>query len=152
MVLHQPRHPIGVTNSRHFFIQSEVNPKPFVTRSPSFTRACQRCVITSSSDWFTGLSVSVMIGSSDYFGFFYVIHLKTSLVTIITSTFTRGQVDESLKTSMKAFCSKQRYQYWGQVRINRLLCFSFYAVVCKYMRDLFAILTVFLFGRCFSAS
>jgi len=27
---------------------------------------------------------------------------------------TRGQVDESLKTSMKAFCSKQRYQYWGR--------------------------------------
>lgn len=27
---------------------------------------------------------------------------------------SRGQVDESLKTSMKAFCSRQRYQYWGQ--------------------------------------
>lgn len=26
----------------------------------------------------------------------------------------RGQVDESLKTSMKAFCSKKRYEYWGR--------------------------------------
>ncbi|XP_078374534.1 nucleoporin NUP188-like isoform X2 [Oculina patagonica] len=27
---------------------------------------------------------------------------------------SRGQVDESLKTSMKTFCSKHKYQYWGQ--------------------------------------
>ncbi|CAH3134960.1 unnamed protein product [Pocillopora meandrina] len=27
---------------------------------------------------------------------------------------SRGQIDDSLKTSMKAFCSENRYQYWGQ--------------------------------------
>ena len=28
----------------------------------------------------------------------------------------RGQIDESLRSCMKEFCSKQRYHYWGQVR------------------------------------
>ncbi|XP_022809524.1 nucleoporin NUP188 homolog isoform X2 [Stylophora pistillata] len=27
---------------------------------------------------------------------------------------SRGQIDDSLKTSMKTFCSENRYQYWGQ--------------------------------------
>ncbi|RMX38057.1 hypothetical protein pdam_00003086 [Pocillopora damicornis] len=27
---------------------------------------------------------------------------------------SRGQIDDSLKTSLKAFCSENRYQYWGQ--------------------------------------
>ena len=47
---------IGLENSRHFFIQSEVKPKPIVIRSHAFSRASrQRHVFTSSFDWFTCL-------------------------------------------------------------------------------------------------
>ena len=43
----------------HFFIQSDVNPKPIVTRSHVFSRAlCQLHVCTSRFDWFIGLPVS----------------------------------------------------------------------------------------------
>ena len=52
------RHTIGLKNSRHFFIQPEVKPKPIITRSHAFSRAlCQLHLITSSFDWFTVLSV-----------------------------------------------------------------------------------------------
>ena len=54
----------------HLFIQSEVKPKPIVTRSHAFSRALrQPHVITSSFDWFNVLSVSYVIGQSNYFGF-----------------------------------------------------------------------------------
>ena len=60
----------GLKDSRHFFIQSEVKPKPTVTRSHAFSRALRQLhVITSSFDWFTVLSVFFVIGQSDYFGF-----------------------------------------------------------------------------------
>ena len=39
-------------------------------RSNTFSRALRRLhVFASSFDWFTGLSVSFVIGQSDYFGF-----------------------------------------------------------------------------------
>ena len=61
---------IGLKDSRHLFIQSEVKPKPIVTRSHAFSRALrQPHVITSSFDWFNVLSVSYVIGQSNYFGF-----------------------------------------------------------------------------------
>ena len=61
---------IGSKFSRHFFNQSEVKPKPIVTRACTFSRAlCRLRVITSSFDWFTGLSLSFLIGQSNYFGF-----------------------------------------------------------------------------------
>ena len=61
---------IGLKNSRHFFIQSEVQPKPIVTRSHAFSRALRQLpVITSSFDWFTVLSVFFVIGQSNYFGY-----------------------------------------------------------------------------------
>ena len=54
---------IGLKNSRHFFIQSEVQPKPIVTRSHAFSRALRQLpVITSSFDLFTVLFVLFMIG------------------------------------------------------------------------------------------
>jgi hypothetical protein len=57
------RYTIGLKNSRHFFIQSEVKPELIVTCSHTFSRALrQPHVITSSFDWFTGLSVSFVIG------------------------------------------------------------------------------------------
>ena len=61
---------IGSKFSRHFFNQSEVKPKPIVARACTFSRAlCRVRVITSSFDWFTGLSSSFLIGQSNYFGF-----------------------------------------------------------------------------------
>ena len=57
------RHTIGFKNSRHFFIQSEVKPKPIVTHWHVFSCALRQLpVITSSFDWFTVLSVSFVIG------------------------------------------------------------------------------------------
>ena len=56
--------------SRHFLNQSEVKPKPIVTYSHAFSRAWHgRHVFVSSSDWFTGLFTTVVIGQSNYFGF-----------------------------------------------------------------------------------
>ena len=53
------RYTIGSKNSSHFFIQSEVKPKPIVTRSHAFSRALRQLHVTTSSfDWLTGLSVS----------------------------------------------------------------------------------------------
>ena len=44
------------------FKQSEVIPKPIVARQCTFSRAlCRLRVITSSFDWFTGLSPSFLI-------------------------------------------------------------------------------------------
>ena len=61
---------IGLKDLRHLFIQSEVKPKPIVTRSHAFSRALrQPHVVTSSFDWFNVLSVSYVIGQSNYFGF-----------------------------------------------------------------------------------
>ena len=70
MVLHFLHDAIGLKDSRHLSIQSEVKPKPIVTRSHAFSRALrQPHVITSSFDWFNVLSVSYVIGQSNYFGF-----------------------------------------------------------------------------------
>ena len=70
MLLHFLHDAIGLKDSRHLFIQSEVKPKPIVTRSHAFSRALrQPHVITSSFDWFNVLSVSYVIGQSNYFGF-----------------------------------------------------------------------------------
>ena len=61
---------IGLKNARHFLNQSEVKPKPIVTCSRTFSRALHQLhVFALSFDWFTGLSVSFVIGQSDYFGF-----------------------------------------------------------------------------------
>ena len=61
---------IGSKFSRHFFNQSEVKPKPIVARACTFSRAlCRLRVITSSFDWFTGLSPSFLIGQRNNFGF-----------------------------------------------------------------------------------
>ena len=60
---------IGLTNSCHFFIHAEVRPKPIVTRLQRlYCVLHQLHVITSSFVWFTGLSVSYVIGLSDKFG------------------------------------------------------------------------------------
>ena len=48
----------------------EVRPKPIVARACTFSRAlCRLRVITLSFDKFTGFSLSILIGQSNYFGF-----------------------------------------------------------------------------------
>ncbi len=60
---------IGLKISRHFLSQSEVKPKPIVTRARTFSRAsCRLHVFALSFDWFTELSVFFVIGWSNYFG------------------------------------------------------------------------------------
>ena len=48
----------------HFFIQSEVKPKPIATHSLAFSHALHQLhvIYTSSFDWFTILSVFFVIG------------------------------------------------------------------------------------------
>ena len=55
---------IGLKYSRHFFIQSEVRPKPIVTRSHMFSRALGQLDARDylEFDWFTGSSVTFVIG------------------------------------------------------------------------------------------
>ena len=66
---------IGSKFSCHFLNQSEVKPKPIVARVCTFS--CNLFwlqVITLSFDWFTGLSLSFLIGQSNYcFGFGFTI-------------------------------------------------------------------------------
>ena len=65
---------IGSKFLRHFFNQSEVKPKPIVAPACTFSRSlCRLRVITSSSDWFTGLSPSFLIGQTNYFGLVFVL-------------------------------------------------------------------------------
>ena len=55
-------HVIGWKISRHFFIQPEVISKAIVTRLHTFSRASRQLhVITSNFDWFTVLSVFLVI-------------------------------------------------------------------------------------------
>ena len=59
---------VGWKNSRHFFNQSEVKPKPIVTCSHAFSSALRWLnVFPSSSDCFIVLFASVVMGQSDYF-------------------------------------------------------------------------------------
>ena len=61
---------IGSKFSRHVFNQSEVKPKPILALAGTFSRAlCRLRVITSSFDWFTGLTPFFLIGQSNYLGF-----------------------------------------------------------------------------------
>ena len=64
--------------SRHILNQSEGKVKPIVTCSHAFSRAWRLLhVFALSSDWFIGLSPSVVIGQSFWF---YDTHLKTTLL------------------------------------------------------------------------
>ena len=71
----------GSKFSHHFFNQSEVKPNPIVAHACTFSSAlCWLCVITSSFEWFTGFSLSFLIGQSNYFGFgFTTLYWKLAL-------------------------------------------------------------------------
>ena len=56
--------------SDHFLNQSEVKPKPIATYLHVFSRAWRRLHVSAlRSDWYIGLSASIVVGQSDYFGF-----------------------------------------------------------------------------------
>ena len=61
---------IGLKILPSFLNESKVEPKPIVAFSHAFSLAWHRVhVFASSSDWFIGLSASVVIGQSNYFSF-----------------------------------------------------------------------------------
>ena len=74
-------------NSRHFFNQSDVKLKPFVSWSHAFSRAWRQLhVFASSSDWFHVLFSSVVIDKSVLLWFwFYYTQLKTALMSKLKS-------------------------------------------------------------------
>ena len=61
-----------------------MKPKPIVVHACTFSRAlCWLSVITSSIDWFTGLSLSFLIGQSKLLWFwFYETRLKLALMLL----------------------------------------------------------------------
>jgi len=96
--LHLLRYTIGLKNSRHFFNQSEVKPKPIVTRSHTFSRALRQLhVISSNFDWFTLLSVSFVIGQSDYFGFGFTALIENNCNTIIGFEVTEFETKSEMQ-------------------------------------------------------
>ena len=72
----------------HFFIQSEVKPKPIVTCSHLFSCALHQLhVISASFDWWIGLSVHVICDwlESLVWFWFYDTQLKTALLQLRNS-------------------------------------------------------------------
>ena len=72
---------IGQKNLHHFLNQSEVKREPIVTCSNEFSRALRLSHgMTSNSDWFAVLLLSVVSGQSDNFGFglTYYAHLRNA--------------------------------------------------------------------------
>ena len=63
LILHYFATRLALKRGATFFTQSEVKPNPIVTLSHTFSRAPRQLhVITSSFDWFIGLSVPFVIG------------------------------------------------------------------------------------------
>ena len=75
---------------------SQVNPKPITTCSNAFSRAWRRLhVPASSSDWFIGLSASVVIGQSDFFQWSWVFdtRLKTAQHSLSFVPWLKAYID-----------------------------------------------------------
>ncbi len=96
---------IGLKILRHFLSQSELKPKTIVTRSRTFSRASSQLhVFASSYDWFTGLSVSFVIGQCNYFGFGWL-HAKDS------STDFNWELQLKVKTTLKSIIKSTMWKY-----------------------------------------
>ena len=101
---------IGSTFLRHSFNQSEVKPKPIVARAFTFSRAlCRLRVITSSFDWFTGLSPSFFIGQSNYFGFGFTTLVWKPLYEIIL-VLRRGENRSTRRKTPRSRVENQQTQ------------------------------------------
>ena len=78
---------IGSKFSRHFFNQPEVKTKPIVARACTFSRAlCTLRVITSSFDWFTGLSPSLLECLNKH----YLLEFKELICTLCLKSRVKG--------------------------------------------------------------
>ena len=109
LVLHFLHDAIGLKDSRHLFIQSEVKPKPIVTRSHAFSRALrQPHVITSSFDWFNVLSVSYVIGQSNYFGFGFTTLKRKPLYELYQNAFIGTRLITSRMHCKPELCRENR--------------------------------------------
>lgn len=108
---------IGLKTRATFFVQSDVKPKPAVTRWHTFSRASSPLhVITLNFDWFVGLSVFFGIGQSDIFVFFVFFwqsienHSKGNhwpskkFLTAMRKYFSREKITENLDNH---FCKNQ---------------------------------------------
>ena len=107
---------LALKNSRHFFIQSEVKPKPNVTRCHALSRALRQLhVITRSFDWFIGLSVPFVIGWSGCFGFMKR-HKPYSYSRCWTGTnlllMLMRRVFFNANNHMTFHCTLLPFQYW----------------------------------------
>ena len=80
------RYTFGLKNSRQFYIQSEVKPKPIVTRSYAFSRASRQLHVFTSS---FGLSVSFVIGQMNYFTFSLVLRHSIESSTNLALAYPR---------------------------------------------------------------
>ncbi|XP_015771074.1 PREDICTED: nucleoporin NUP188 homolog [Acropora digitifera] len=75
--------------------------------------------IRKSPNFWENLSHPLLSGIRSELDEDYRYHLEIccyafQITSLETYYVTRGQIDDGLKTSMKRFCSEQRYHYWGR--------------------------------------
>ncbi|XP_074626303.1 nucleoporin NUP188-like isoform X2 [Acropora palmata] len=75
--------------------------------------------IRKSPNFWENLSHPLLSGIRSELDEDYRYHLEIccyafQIISLETYYVTRGQIDDGLKTSMKRFCSEQRYHYWGR--------------------------------------
>ncbi|XP_067051394.1 nucleoporin NUP188-like isoform X1 [Acropora muricata] len=75
--------------------------------------------IRKSPNFWENLSHPLLSGirselDEDYRYYLEICCYAFQIISLETYYVTRGQIDDGLKTSMKRFCSEQRYHYWGR--------------------------------------
>ena len=109
---------IGSKFSRHFVNQSEVKSKPIMACTCTFSCAlCRQHVTTLSFDWFTGSSVSFLIGQS----------------TVITLVLVSGHsIGIALTACNNHFsCSILKYAALVDANVIEVLCIVIYGARLK---------------------
>ena len=87
-----------------------------MTRSHAFSRALrQPHVITSSFDWFNVLSVSYVIGQSNYFGFgFTTLKRKPLYLLVVSCVFVQDGNNKTMAKIVDLDTQAQRFsEIWG---------------------------------------
>ena len=77
-------------NSRHFLNLSQIRSKTKINRNLS-RASCRLHTFPLSFDWFTGLSVSFVIGQNDYFGFGFTTLRRVEVLITIKSRTSKGE-------------------------------------------------------------
>ena len=124
-----------------FLNQSEIKPKAIMTCLHVFSRSWWRLhVFASSSDWFIGLSASVVIGQSNYTQLKtalkhlnYIIHVKPFNTDTLKWTVSVVPLVSALTCStVTAFSFLTPSQYFvGKTGFNIKLMMSFFTVTEK---------------------